>query len=265
LLAALIRRLLNTVRGPREAQRNAGTGGETTAEQAAGEPSNDAQSALLAVLGGTVASHKHFDYEKIAWVMAAASSAEYMLQQMMDSPNRVERIPLLELALGKCAVNGLVLEFGVYTGKSLRAIARRCSQEVHGFDSFEGLPEDWSYFQKQGRFSLNGKAPQFDEPNIRLHPGYFEQTLPRFLNEHSGPARFIHVDCDLYTSTRTVLQLLAPRIVSGTVILFDEYLNYPGWQQHEYKAFQEFVAQAGIKYRYLGYASAYYAVAVQIV
>lgn len=264
MLVALIRRILNTVRGSRAVQRNADVDG-AMANPPANEPSNDAQSALLALLGGTVPSNKHFDYEKMAWLMAAASSAEYMLQHMMDAPNRVERAPLLELALGKCAVKGLVMEFGVYRGKSLRAIARSCSQDVHGFDSFEGLPEDWTYFQKQGRFSLKGEAPRLDEPNIRLHPGYFERTLPTFLNEHDGPARFIHIDCDLYTSTRTVLQLLAPRIVSGTVILFDEYLNYPGWQQHEYKAFQEFVAQTGIKYRYIGYASAYYAVAVQIV
>lgn len=72
----------------------------------------------------------------------------------------------------------------------------------------------------------------------------------------------MHIDCDLYSSTRTILALLAPRIVAGTIILFDEYFNYPNWEQHEYKAFQEFAAASDVKYTYLGFARQQ--VAVQI-
>ncbi len=64
----------------------------------------------------------------------------------------------------------------------------------------------------------------------------------------------MHVDCDIYSSTKTIFDLLASRIVAGTVIVFDEYFNYPGWRHHEYKAFQEFCATSGHSYRYLGYA-----------
>jgi hypothetical protein len=46
--------------------------------------------------------------------------------------------------------------------------------------------------------------------------------------------------------------------------VFDEYLNYPGWQDHEFKAFQEFIAETGLKYRYLGYVATNVQVAVQI-
>ena len=49
---------------------------------------------------------------------------------------------------------------------------------------------------------------------------------------------FLHIDSDLYSSARTVLFLLHEQIVSGTIIEFDEYFNYPNWKQHEYKAFQ---------------------------
>ena len=264
MLSTLLQRALNNWRR-RHATQSADAEGVTDNLGKNNKAFYDTQSALLMLLGSTTPSAKHFDYERVAWVMAAASSAEYMLQHMTDAQNLIHRGPLLGLALEKSKVNGLIMEFGVYRGKSLRAIAHRSAQEVHGFDSFEGLPQDWSFFQKKGRFSLHGQAPHFDEPNIRVHQGYFERTLPLFLAQHPEPARFIHIDCDLYTSTRTVLELLRPRIVSGTVILFDEYLNYPGWQKHEYKAFQEFVAQAGIAYCYLGYASAYYAVAVQVV
>ena len=106
--------------------------------------------------------------------------------------------------------------------------------------------------------------PHFDEPNIQIHKGWFDQSLTMFLAEHAGPARFIHIDCDLYASTTAVLQLLAPRIVTGTIILFDEYLNYPAWRQHEFKAFQEFVVQKGKSYRYIGFASSGTSVAVKI-
>jgi hypothetical protein len=42
--------------------------------------------------------------------------------------------------------------------------------------------------------------------------------------------------------------------VPGTIILFDEYFNYPNWEKHEFKAFQELVAERRMKYTYLGYA-----------
>ena len=65
---------------------------------------------------------------------------------------------------------------------------------------------------------------------------------------------FLHIDCDLYSSTQTIFNLLSDRIVPGTVILFDEYFNFPNWENHEFKAFQEFVAEKGVKYTYLGFA-----------
>lgn len=225
---------------------------------------SEMRAAIAALLREPLAHPKTVDYETVAHLMAATSSADYMITHMMGAQNLVRRSSLLEFALAECAIEGLVLEFGVYRGTSLRVIAERVGQEVHGFDSFEGLPQDWTYFQKQGRFSLRGEAPAIDAPGVRIHKGWFDQTLPQFLGDHPGPARFIHVDCDVYSSARTVLQLMTPRIVSGSVILFDEYLNYPAWQQHEFRAFQEFIAQTGKGYRYIGFASSDCAVAVKM-
>jgi len=204
------------------------------------------------------------DYELVARLQAAAESADYMVKHMMGAQNLRGRAELLDFALGACTVDGLVMEFGVFRGESLRFIAKRVQQEIVGFDSFEGLPEDWTSFQKQGRFTLNGVVPEFSEPHIRICKGWFEDTLPGFLAEQTAPARFIHIDCDIYSSTRTVLNLLSPRIVKGTVIVFDEYLNYPSWREHEYRAFQEFIASHHLKYRYIGFASSHYSVAVVI-
>ena len=74
---------------------------------------------------------------------------------------------------------------------------------------------------------------------------------------------FIHLDCDLYSASKTVLSLLAPRLKSGTIILFDEYFNYPNWEHHEFKAFREIVAEHGIKYSYLGFARQQVAVRIE--
>jgi hypothetical protein len=154
----------------------------------------------------------------------------------------------------------------VFTGGTIRFIARHVGGRlVHGFDSFEGLPEPWSGFGLHRRaFDRGGRLPRVPA-NVRLHPGLFEKTLPAWLAANPGAVAFVHVDCDLYSATRTVLTQLAGRMVPGTVILFDEYFNYPNWENHEYRAFQEFVAEHRVKYRYLGFARQQVAVAIESV
>jgi len=90
--------------------------------------------------------------------------------------------------------------------------------------------------------------------NVILHKGWFRDTVPQWCRETDGPIAFIHIDCDLYSSTVDVLTGLAQRLQRGTVILFDEYFSYPGWERHEYKAWQEFVKAEPIQYEYVAYA-----------
>jgi len=256
MLRALMRQVWRTLRG---------TAGVSTVEQGSdARVQLDLDAALTALLREPRSHPKAINYETMAWVIAAVESARYMTEHMTRAENLVERMALLDYALDRCAVAGLVMEFGVYRGVSLRAIARRVGQEVHGFDSFEGLPEDWTYFQKKGRFSLAGEELHLPEPNIRVHPGLFENSIPPFLASHAGAARFVHVDCDLYSSTQCVLDGLRDRLVPGTVLVFDEYPNYPGWQRHEHLAFREFVQRSGMRYEYLGFASADSSVAVRL-
>lgn len=155
----------------------------------------------------------------------------------------------LALGLEAARLDGLVLEFGVRYGTSIRQIAARVQGEVHGFDSFAGLPEAW-HALPQGAYSTHGELPELPQ-NVRLHVGLFAETLPRFLGEYSGPVRFANVDCDLYSSTRTVLELLAERIAPGTVLIFDEYLVNRQWREDEFKAFHEAVARFGWRYDYI--------------
>ena len=158
----------------------------------------------------------------------------------------------LEFALERAQVKGLVLEFGVRFGISIRFLASQTAEQVHGFDSFEGLPESWGN-NPAGVYSTSGKLPDVPS-NVRLHVGWFEETLPDFLVENEGPVRFINVDCDIYSSTKTIFDHLAGRIVAGSVIVFDEYIMTGGWREDEYKAFQEAVDRHGWRYRYLAFS-----------
>lgn len=195
--------------------------------------------------------------------LAAADSANYAIDHMITA-KKLERYDLMELSLSKCEVDGLYLEFGSgYSGRTTRFIAGRIPGELHGFDSFEGLPEAW--FGDLGQGSLPTDESQLQYPsNVRLHKGWFNETLPGFVAGHTGPVAFMHVDCDVYSSTRDILDALRDRIVQGTVIQFDEYFNYPGWRLHEFRAFQEFVTATNRRYEYLGYARRGFCAAVRM-
>ncbi|CUW40929.1 protein of unknown function [TPR repeat domain,2-168] [Magnetospirillum sp. XM-1] len=154
---------------------------------------------------------------------------------------------LLAWALGDARKPGLVLEFGVRRGASLAVLAAHAEQEVHGFDSFEGLPEGWGATQA-GVLTTGGALPNVGD-NARLHPGWFEDTLPAFLADHPGPVRFANIDSDIYSSARTVLNALASRIEAGSVLVFDEFIGNRTWRDDEYRAFTEFAAAHGIGWR----------------
>jgi len=158
-------------------------------------------------------------------------------------------VDAFRLGVAAANSNGLVLEFGVRHGTSIRQIAGMVDQDVHGFDSFEGLPEVWHH-EPKGSYTTKGEIPSVPK-NVSLHVGWFENTLPAFLDKNAGPVRFINVDCDIYSSTKTILDLLADRMVPGSVIVFDEYIGNEHWREDEYKAFQEAVAKNGWTYEYL--------------
>lgn len=158
---------------------------------------------------------------------------------------------LLDHALAQAQSEGLVLEFGVRHGHSIRHIAHHVNGAVFGFDSFTGLPSSWGH-EPEGVYSTEGELPEVP-PNVTLIPGWFDDTLADFLDQESGYIRFCNIDCDIYSSTKTVLERIAPRIQTGSVLVFDEYIVNPTWREDEHKAFQEAVAQFGWKYRYLAF------------
>ena len=152
--------------------------------------------------------------------------------------------------------SGLWLEFGTYQGRSINVISKRTDLTVYGFDSFEGLPHDWYDdidFCKKGSLNLNGILPVVNA-NVHLIAGWYEETLPKFVKQlpkNIDKISFIHIDCDLYSSTKTVFDNLKHLIKPGTIIMFDEYWYNYKWQDHEYKAFQELVSECNLQYEYI--------------
>ncbi len=128
------------------------------------------------------------------------------------------------------------LEFGVSKGGSLRWWVEHSPHPEStfvGFDTFEGLPEDWGPWPK-GAFTADGKAPEIADPRCSFVKGLFQDTLPGWLIGREFKRRIVvHLDADLYTSTLMVLTQIMPRLKSGDIIIFDEFNNY----LHEYRAF----------------------------
>ncbi len=162
---------------------------------------------------------------------------------------------LYSIALANCKLGGLYAEFGVGGGGSLRTLRMMVhkNNKLYGFDSFQGLPEPWNS-NKVGHFAC-------DPPDIagtKLVVGQFKDTLPAFANTH--PLRyfsFMHIDCDLYSSTRTIFESLGHMIVDGTCIVFDELFGYPGWENHEYRAWREFLEVSGYRHTCLARDNSY--------
>lgn len=182
---------------------------------------------------------------------AAQESADFVLAHMPTVRVFWETQDTLRFALGEIKGPGLALEFGVATGTTLKIIADTVSRDrtVVGFDAFTGLPETWRTGFPAGEFA---QEPS-DVPGATVVAGLFEDTLPAFLAQSDELIAFMHMDADLYSSSKTVLDLTAERLSPNAVLLFDEYFNYPGWQQHEHRAWTDFIERTGRTFEYLAY------------
>lgn len=147
-------------------------------------------------------------------------------------------------------------EFGVSKGISTKCILNFLPKDtkLFLFDSFKGLPESWlgpdNRMRQIGAYKC--PPPDFDDERIIWYIGMFEDVIPSFVGFQDKPLAFIHIDCDIYSSTKTIFDNINELIVPGTVILFDEYYNYSDWKKHEYKAFTEWVDKNDREFSYLG-------------
>jgi hypothetical protein len=149
------------------------------------------------------------------------------------------------------------IEFGVASGNSFRWWVNRLKNEDNrffGFDTFEGLPEDWGVFSAG---DMRSDIPVIDDNRIRFIKGLFQETLPEFLknnNIEKTRRKIIHMDADLFSSTLFSLTSLAPFLNSGDILFFDEF-NVPN---HEFLAFKIFTESYMIKSEVLGAVNNFY-------
>lgn len=143
--------------------------------------------------------------------------------------------------------DAMCIECGVASGMTINMIAHYIpyTNNIYGFDSFEGLPEEWSDGVKtynKGAFTTHGNMPEV-APNVTLMKGWFHDTLPTFKQDilKDSPIALLHIDCDIYSSTKEVFETFKNNIVEGTIIVFDELWNYPDYRKHEMRAFAEFL------------------------
>ncbi len=157
----------------------------------------------------------------------------------------------------------LYLEFGVAKGTSLRYWSNLLSNPtsaLHGFDTFEGLPEKWRLADNKGAYSAGGNPPEISDKRVRFFKGLFQETLP----DYSPPDHdnlIINIDCDLYSSASFVLNCLAEYIRPGTFVYFDEFSD----PQNELRAFQELLARTSKRFHLLGATRSYAQVSFECV
>ena len=170
---------------------------------------------------------------------------------------------LLE-SVKQVSTNGYWCEFGVREGRSLNwLIDEYPNQIIHAFDSWQGLPEDWD--NGTGTVADMSCDPPVVPTHIKLHKGWFKDTLPAWKQQHKGPIAFLHMDADIYSSTKEVLVSLDKQIVKGTVITFDEFCNFrlsgkmSKWQDQEFLALMEWLEECNRSIRPLNRNWAYQA------
>ena len=165
----------------------------------------------------------------------------------------LEKERILDHSISHADNEGYWLEFGIHEGESIIHTAG-CKLGtpnfmIHGFDSFEGLPEDWlskesGHPNLKGKFNLEGNIPKhlLQYPNINVIKGWFDKSLPEFIKDNNiNKISYLNIDSDLYSSSNTILTLLTPYFKGDCIIYFDEFCNYPGGENGEYKAFSEFL------------------------
>lgn len=182
------------------------------------------------------------------------------------SPGLAVRRALWAYVIETCGLSRPIhyLEFGVWQGESIRWWVEKNSHSDSrfvGFDSFEGLPEDWNSENPKGHFTTQGRAPAISDERCSFNVGYFNETLPTFIKTFPfGHKLVLQLDADIYSSTLYVLCLMRPYLKAGDILLFDEFADVC----HEFRAFSDFISAFGIKYVAIGNANGFWHLALQI-
>lgn len=168
-----------------------------------------------------------------------------------------DRFDVLSMAAGRTrGLPGRVIEFGVFQGITLRHIGAAIGPDrrLTGFDTFQGLPDDWGQLLPKGTFATN--VPSLEgRANVNLEVGRIEDTLPAFLANLSEPVSLVHIDVPYYDINVFILERVLPHMPDGSVVVFDEYYGYPSYEDHEFRAWSEIRARFNLVASPIAYSS----------
>ena len=204
---------------------------------------------VLASIGSRMSSRS---IHNLNAALSYMETGRWLRSKGLKPQHRVaDRMALFDLILERVADEEvLYLEFGVWWGASIGYWSTHLKNPramLHGFDSFEGLPESWNINSPKGDFSTHGTIPDIADPKVKFYKGWFEQTLPNYVFP-PHERLVVNMDADLYSSTQCVLSLLRPHLVVGSYIYFDEFAD----RFNELKAFAEFLEATHWKFELLG-------------
>lgn len=213
------------------------------------------------LLQGDIATWAQGYYGVLFHSVLAEQTYSYPIMDYDYSKRHILYAYINEKVLGNCPVD--FLEFGVAGGDSMRRWVNinSCPESrFYGFDTFEGLPEQWLNNPK-GMFSTQGKTPVINDPRITYVKGLFQNSLRPFIKEYRQKNRMIiHLDADLYSATLYTLMTLDPFIKPGTILIFDEFLA-----EHEFAAFHQWSTSCYRNWRILASRGDYVKLALEIV
>jgi hypothetical protein len=158
----------------------------------------------------------------------------------------------------------LYLEFGVAAGISFKwwlNTNKNPESNFFGFDTFEGLPEDWGIFKKG---EMGSNELKIEDNRFKFIKGLFQTSLPLFIQNtklENNVKKIIHMDADLFSSTLFVLTSLSPYLKPGDIFIFDEFCV----PNHEFFAFEIFNESFNFNYEILGAVNNYLQIALKIV
>jgi hypothetical protein len=173
---------------------------------------------------------------------------KYFKHAMFLETNKLRKYAIVRATENNVGKDQFYIEFGVWKGQTINYLSNFV-ETIYGFDSFEGLKEDWVgvHNKPKGTFNLNKKIPKLNK-NIIPVVGQIQDTLEPFLKKNQPRINFIHIDVDTYESTKYILNALKPFILNKAIILFDEIYNSPGWDVGEYKALTEIFKENEYKF-----------------
>jgi hypothetical protein len=188
------------------------------------------------------------EYLKTAFYLNCIDKPRRMLRNMLFSFYRYDHVYAVLREFARLPVPRFsILEFGTSDGYSFvkllyatRYLRLEDRVEVHTFDSFEGMPlstdardrnwasgDDWAQGQFRGNYRTLYEYCAQRYSNFEIHKGYFADSINAAFLEtlQNCPPVLVWIDCDYYTSAKTVLTRLIDKIPNGAVIYFDEFDN----------------------------------------